>query len=148
MRKRRYTMLVLWYNNDNFVQLANEMLLLTGSSGNRTRRIRRFGDWSIVCLFNEVVIIVTIAPTLYHFSSTFRFWQAARETGHGGAGAVEIVRGIFRDKGPLGFFQVWGGVGGEPFWQLWCVTGNDDDKGMDFDWNNDDNIFRTSAWRL
>ena len=37
------------------------------------------------------------------------FWQAARETGHRGAGAVEIVRGIFRDKGPLGFFQVWGG---------------------------------------
>jgi len=31
--------------------------------------------------------------------------QAARETGHRGAGAVEIVRGIFRDKGPLGFFQ-------------------------------------------
>ena len=22
---------------------------------------------------------------------------------------MEIVRGIFRDKGPLGFFQVWGG---------------------------------------
>ena len=37
-------MLILWYNNDNFVQLANEMLLLTGSPGNRTQRSRRRGD--------------------------------------------------------------------------------------------------------
>ena len=37
-------MLVLWYKDDNFVEFANEMLDLTGSSGNRTRRIRRFGD--------------------------------------------------------------------------------------------------------
>jgi len=31
--------------------------------------------------------------------------QAARETGQGGAGAGGIVRGIFREKGFLGFFQ-------------------------------------------
>lgn len=31
--------------------------------------------------------------------------QAARETGHSGAGAGGIVRGIFREKGFLGFFQ-------------------------------------------
>ena len=37
-------MLILWYNNDNFVQLANEMLLLTGSPGNWTQRSRRRGD--------------------------------------------------------------------------------------------------------